>query len=197
MQLGGCAVKAQFHKHQKVWVEAVGAWASVEKIVPTWAKGFDEPVKITYDVGLGRDFSASELRAAEVEELKDHQLGDEWRLMRARNKWQTPDDCAHHPYPGSFPVVVTDAADWGGWRVPGAEYDRDPAKIEYQSRLIARAPKMLLLVKELVAFVGEHTEEAPEEILRLGRAADAIVRSLAEIPAPLDTKDGHEASEAA
>ena len=70
-------MKAQFHKHQKVWVEAVGAWASVEKIVPTWAKGFDEPVKITYDVGLGRDFSASELRAAEVEELKDHQLADE------------------------------------------------------------------------------------------------------------------------
>ncbi len=117
--------------------------------------------------------------------------------MRARNKWQTPDDCAHHPYPGSFPVVVTDAADWGGWRVPGAEYDRDPAKIEYQSRLIARAPKMLLLVKELVAFVGEHTEEAPEEILRLGRAADAIVRSLAEVPAPLETKDARGATEAA
>ena len=190
MQLGGCAVKAQFHKHQKVWVEAVGAWASVEKIVPVWAKGFDEPVKITYDVGLGRDFAAHELRAAEVEELKDHQLGDEWRLMRARNKWQTEDDCAHHPYPGTFPVVVTDAADWGGWRVPGAEYDRDPAKIEYQSRLIARAPKMLLVMKDLAAFVGEHTEESPQEILRLGRAADAIIRSLAEVPAALDAKDG-------
>ncbi|MEO6376951.1 MAG: hypothetical protein ABIO37_02900 [Caulobacteraceae bacterium] len=190
-------MKAQFHKHQKVWVEAVGAWAAVERIVPTWAKGFDEPVKIAYDVGLGRDFAAHELRAAEVEELKDHQLGDEWRLMRARNKWQTEDDCAHHPYPGSFPVVVTDAADWGGWRVPGAEYDRDPAKIEYQSRLIARAPKMLLVLKDLAAFVGEHTEEAPQEILRLGRAADAIIRSLAEVPAALGAKSDGEAEEAA
>ena len=196
MQLGGCAVKAQFHKHQKVWVEAVGAWASVERIVPVWAKGFDEPVKITYDVGLGRDFAAHELRAAEVEELKDHQLGDEWRLMRARNKWQTEDDCAHHPYPGSFPVVVTDAADWGGWRVPGAEYDRDPAKIEHQSRLIARAPKMLLVLKDLAAFVGEHTEEAPGEILRLGRAADAIIRSLAEVPAGLGEQDGKDTAAA-
>ena len=24
--------KAQFHKHQKVWVESVGAWAVVEKL---------------------------------------------------------------------------------------------------------------------------------------------------------------------
>ena len=44
--------KAQFHKHQKVWVEAVGAWASIEKIAPVWAKGFDEPVRITYDLSL-------------------------------------------------------------------------------------------------------------------------------------------------
>ena len=45
--------KAQFHRNQKVWVETVGTWAVIEKIVPVWAKGFDEPVRITYDVGLG------------------------------------------------------------------------------------------------------------------------------------------------
>ena len=180
-------MKAQFHKQQKVWVDSVGAWASIERIIPTWAKGFDEPVKITYDVGLGREFAAHELRAAEVEELKEHQLGDEWRLMRARNKWQTAEDCAHHPHPGTFPVVVTDANDWGGWRTPGAEYDRDPEKIEFQARQIARAPKLLLLAQDLAAFVGEHTEEAPAEVLRLGRAADAIVKSLAQVPAaPVD-----------
>ena len=27
--------KAQFNKHQKVWVDSVGAWAVVEKITPT------------------------------------------------------------------------------------------------------------------------------------------------------------------
>ena len=55
--------KALFHRNQKVWVESVGAWAVVERIVPVWAKGFGEPVRITYDVGLGREFLANELRA--------------------------------------------------------------------------------------------------------------------------------------
>ena len=54
--------KAQFHKNQKVWVESVGAWATIEKIVPIWAKGFDEPVRVSYDVGLGREFAAHELK---------------------------------------------------------------------------------------------------------------------------------------
>ena len=53
--------RAQFQKGQKVWVECVGAWAQIEQVQPVWAKGFDEPVRVTYDVGLGRDFAASEL----------------------------------------------------------------------------------------------------------------------------------------
>src|SRR5581483_7864078 len=57
--------KAQFQRNQKVWVATVGAWAVIEKVVPIWARGFDEPVRITYDVGLGRDFQAQELRAAD------------------------------------------------------------------------------------------------------------------------------------
>ena len=128
--------KAQFHRHQRVWVECVGAWAVIEKIIPVWAKGFGEPVKITYDVGLGREFLANELRG---EDHAEDPAADAaaWRILRARNKWQQPDDCAHHPIPGTYPVVVTDPQDWGGWRVPGAEYDRDPAKIEAQARMIA------------------------------------------------------------
>jgi hypothetical protein len=175
--------KAQFNKHQKVWVEAVGAWAAVEKITPVWAKGFDEPVRITYDVGLGREFLANELRAEDaVEAAADETAGGEWRLMRARNKWQPPEDCAHHPHPGTFPVVVTDKTDWGGWRVPGAEYDRDPYKIEFQARLIAAAPKLLHLARELAAFVGENTDDAPAELIAIGRAANAILKSVAESP---------------
>ena len=178
-------MKAQFHKHQKVWVEAVGAWAAVEKLTPVWAKGFDEPVRITYDVGLGRDFLAHELRAEDaVEELTDDDSSGAWRLMRARNKWQPPEECSHHPFPGTFPVVVTDANDWGGWRTPGAEYDRDPDKIEFQARLIAAAPKLLRLVRDISDFVSEHTDEAPVEVLRLGRAASALLRSIAESPQP-------------
>jgi hypothetical protein len=107
--------------NQKVWVESVGAWAVIEKIVPVWAKGFDEPVRVTYDVGLGREFQGHELRAELDEAAADaaEQSGP-WRLMRARNKWQSEEDCARHPYPGTYPVIVTDDADWGGWRVPGA-----------------------------------------------------------------------------
>ncbi|HWA61362.1 MAG TPA: hypothetical protein VG939_08300, partial [Caulobacteraceae bacterium] len=140
--------KAVFQRNQKVWVESVGAWAVIEKIVPIWAKGFDEPVRVTYEVGLGRPFLANELRPEEAAGGFDHEGGN-WRLLRARNKWQAAEDCAHHPYPGTFPVVVTDLSDWGGWRVPGAEYDRDPFKIEFQARLLAAAPKLMRIAREL------------------------------------------------
>jgi hypothetical protein len=174
--------KAQFHKNQKVWVEAVGAWAVVEKIIPIWSKGFDEPVRITYEVGLGREFRAEELRAADAAADLLTPEGGDWRLMRAKNKWQAPEDCAHHPYPGTFPVVVTDANDWGGWRTPGAEYDRDPHKIERQARLIANAPRLLKLAEELAQSAAEAPEDAPPEVLRLAKAAAAVLRAVNETP---------------
>lgn len=190
--------KAQFQKHQKVWVDSVGAWAVVEKIVPVWAKGFEEPVRITYDIGLGREFTANELRAEDSEEAPaDEEAGRNWRLMRARNKWQQPDDCSHHPYPGTFPVVVTDESDWGGWRVPGSEYDRDPYKIEYQARLIAASPKLLRMARELTAFVGDNTDDAPEELIAIGRAARAVLRSIAETPVPPSLPPGKRSDSAA
>ena len=173
--------KALFHRNQKVWVSTVGTWAVVDKIVPIWARGFDEPVRITYDVGLGREFLGQELRAEEVE--TDESLdGGNWRLLRARNKWQAPEDCGHHPFPGTFPVVVTDNSDWGGWRVPGAEYDRNPRRIEYQARLITSAPALLAIAKELAEMLAE-APEAPPAIEALAQRAAAIQRRLAEIPA--------------
>ena len=175
--------KTQFHRNQKVWVPTVGAWAVIEKIVPIWAKGFDEPVKITYDVGLGREFQAHELQAEDMVASSDGLGEGDWRLMRARNKWQTPEDCAHHPYPGTFPVVVTDANDWGGWRTPGAEYDRDPRKIEYQARLIASAPQLLALARDLIELVADMPEDAPPPVRALAQRAMGIQRKLSEIPA--------------
>ncbi len=172
--------KAQFHRHQKVWVEAVGAWATIDRIIPIWAKGFDEPVRITYDVGLGREFLGHEL----VEEVRSEALaaGDQgnWRILRARNKWQAPEDCSHHPLPGTFPVVVTDPNDWGGWRVPGAEYDRDPHKIEFQARLIACAPRLMALAQALATFVSDAPDEASPELMRLARLCNDTVRQVAD-----------------
>lgn len=177
--------KAQFHRNQKIWVSTVGTWATIEKIVPIWAKGFDEPVRITYDVGLGREFLAHELAAEEEGAQTDGPGGGgPWRLLRARNKWQAPEDCAHHPYPGTFPVVVTDQSDWGGWRVPGAEYDRDPSRIEHQARLITAAPALLDLAQRLADFIGEAPHDAPAELQALARRAGAIGRYLQEPPAP-------------
>ena len=176
--------KALFHKHQKVWVEAVGAWAAIEKIIPIWSKGFDEPVKITYDVGLGREFRSDELKAEEGVENAVIPIGGEWRLLRAKNKWQSPEETAHHPYPGTFPVVVTDPNDWGGWRTPGAEYDRDPVKIEWQARVIANAPNLLRLAQDLADSVGEAPSDAPPELARLAKAAEAIMRAVSEGPMP-------------
>ena len=172
--------RAQFQKGQKVWVECVGAWANIEKVQPVWAKGFDEPVRVTYDVGLGREFLANEL-ALPADEVATAAGMGEWRLLRARNKWQQADDCPHHPFPGTYPVVVTDKADWGGWRVPGAEYDRDPDQIEFQARLIAAAPKLMALAERMVAAVDEAPDDAPPEMQMLARDARTVLKSITDV----------------
>ena len=168
--------KAQFNRHQKVWVEAVGAWAQVERLIPVWARDFDEPVKITYDVGLGREFKAEELRAEDSGIEPAPETGAAWRVLRARNKWQQPEDCGHHPFPGTFPVVVSDPQDWGGWRVPGAEYDRDPGEIEFQARLIANAPKLMAIAQQLREFADDG--DAPAELRTLAKQAEAVLRAV-------------------
>lgn len=179
--------RAQFQKGQKVWVECVGAWAQIEKVQPVWAKGFEEPVRVTYDVGLGREFLGHELLAP-VEDPAA-QATEQWRLLRARNKWQAAEDCPHHPFPGSYPVVVTDAADWGGWRVPGAEYDRDPERIEFQARLIAAAPQLLAVAQALIDAVDEAPEDAPPEARALARQARTVVKGITDVlAAPSSTQ---------
>ncbi|WP_372706228.1 hypothetical protein [Brevundimonas sp.] len=171
--------RAQFQKGQKVWVECVGTWAQIEKVQPVWAKGFEEPVRVTYDVGLGREFLGHELLLPTEDPAAN--ISEHWRLMRARNKWQTADDWTHHPFPGTCPVVVTDKADWGGWRVPGAEYDRDPDQIEFQARLIAASPRLLALAERLAASVGEAPDDAPTEMQSLARAARELLKSVNDV----------------
>ena len=174
--------KTVFQKNQRVWVESVGCWATVEKIVPIWAKGFDEPVRVTYDLGLGREFQAHELKAEDKADPQASPDGD-WRVLRARNKWQQEGDCAHHPYPGTYPVVVTDPNDWDGWRTPGAEYDRDPHKMEYQARLIASAPRLHTIAREVLTLVADSPEDAPPVLTALAQKIVAIERYLQETPA--------------
>jgi hypothetical protein len=169
--------KAQFHKNQRVYVKPVGTWALIEHVVPHWAKGIDEPIRIHYDVGLGREFAAEELQSEEP--MADNAAApgavEHWRVVRARNKWQPAEDCSRHPVPGTYPVVVTGEAEWGGWRVPGAEYDLNPARTEQQARLIASAPQLAAFASGLVDWVRKSGEDMPESLAELAHAAQDLL----------------------
>ncbi|MFS2318166.1 hypothetical protein RMQ97_09530 [Maricaulis sp. D1M11] len=171
--------KAVFHKHQRVFVRPVGTWALIEHVKPQWVKDVEEPVRIFYDCGLGRDFTTDELAS----EQSDAPQTGSWRLLRARNKWQSAEECARHPFPGTFPVVVTDKMDWGGWRVPAAEYDRDPDRIEAQARLMTQAPQLLDVVRNLIAQT-EGDADLPAPLAELSARARDILRVVDTRPQP-------------
>jgi hypothetical protein len=172
--------KALFHKNQRVYVKPVGTWAPIERVVPHWVKGIDEPIRIHYDLGLGREFTAEELSGEEVSrDDKPAVHTQTWRITRARNKWQPTQDCASHPVPGTFPVVMTDETDWGGWRVPGAEYERDPARTEEQARLIANAPQLAAFASSLVEWARKSGEDMPSGLAELAHHAQDILTEVA------------------
>lgn len=175
--------KASFHKNQKVFVKPVGTWAVVERVLPQWVKGLEEPLKIHYDVGLGREFAASELMAdkqgASIDDLADL---DNWRINRAPNRWRNSEEVPNHPHPGTYPIVTTDEKDWGGWRVPSAEYDRDPQRIEFQARMIQSAPHLMRVAKALAQFGHQNADDMPAELLDLAKKATTLLRRIYETP---------------
>jgi len=165
--------KAVFHKHQRVYVGPVGTWALIEQVKPHWVKDVEEPIRVTYDCGLGRDFTADELCAEQADSVE----AGHWRVLRAKNKWQTIEECAGHPFPGTFPVVVTEAMDWGGWRVPAAEYDRDPHRVEAQARLLANSPRLLEIAEQLAGLASEETE-MPSALAELARRVENVLKDV-------------------
>lgn len=171
--------KAQFHKNQRVYVRPVGTWATIERIVPQWVKDMDEPLRIHYDVGLGRDFAARELETEEVATLSVADPGmEEWHVVRVANKWRSAEDCPNHPVPGTHPVVVTGSHEGGGWRVPGVEYDLTPDRVELQAKVIAAAPKMLVLLRRLADYARHNPENLPDDVMGLASDGDALVSSI-------------------
>lgn len=166
--------RAVFQKGQRVFVKPLGAWAEIERIVPQWVRGVEEPLRVHYDVGLGREFTAAEL-SAEVRTTPDQDGTEHWRLVRLANRWHSEADGVrrNHPFPGTYPVVMTDEMDWGGWRVPAAEYDRSPERIEHQARIIANAQRMLRLTRRL-SDLALDTAGAPS----LVEEANAILRDV-------------------
>ena len=179
--------KALFHKSQRVFVKPVGTWALIEKVIPHWVKDVEEPLRVTYDVGLGRDFTAGELVSEDVmqgrnrsDDEKNAAL-EQWRIQRAKNRWQSDNDVAAHPFPGTFPVIVTDENDWGGWRVPGSEYDRDPHRIEYQARLIVNSPRMLRMCRLFAEFGAENPEDVPKPLKPMIRECQLVLRHVYDV----------------
>ena len=93
--------KALFHKNQRVFVKPVGTYALVERVIPHWVKDVPEPLRVTYDVGLGRDFTGGEL----VSESKLHERkgqsedaldGEQWRISA----------CAIAGRMGKLPAII-------------------------------------------------------------------------------------------
>ena len=171
--------QAAFHKNQRVFVKPVGTWAIVERVLPQWVKGLDAPLRVHYDVGLGREFSASELVAdAGADPLSDTELTASWRIKRAPNRRLESSESPHHPHPGTYPIITTDEKSWGGWRVPSAEYDRDPHRIEFQARVIECAPHLMQSASALVRYAQDNREDLPAELLSLAKAASALLRRI-------------------
>jgi hypothetical protein len=168
--------KALFHKGQRVFVKTVGTWAVIERVTPQWVKGVEEPLRISYDVGLGREFQAHELSAANREPPRpDLIVAENWRVLRASNRLSTEARDPRHPHPGTFPVVATDEKDWGGWRVPMAEYDRDPQRIELQARIMANGQHLMRVALSLVEFTQDFPDDTPGGLLDLARQAEIVL----------------------
>jgi hypothetical protein len=73
-----------FEKGQRVYVRPLGCWATIERILPQWVKGVEAPLKIFYDVGLGRDFASGELAPfqADRQQSAGGFASAEWRVRR-------------------------------------------------------------------------------------------------------------------
>lgn len=168
--------RAQFHKNQRVYVRPVGTWALVERVIPHWTKGLEEPLRVFYDVGLGREFGADELQGESTEISGRSEAEERWRVVRGPNKWQSATETASHPYPGTHPVVVTGEAEWGGWRVSGAEYAGSPDRMEHQAKLIASSPRLASIVRQLHEWARQSSGQVPDSLQSLVQeSADAVL----------------------
>lgn len=183
--------KAVFHKGQRVYVKPVATWAVVEQVLPQWVKGVEEPLRVAYDVGLGREFQAHELVGEDRSPEKPDLLETEnWRILRAANRLSAESRDARHPFPGTYPVVVTDEKDWGGWRVPMAEYDRHPARIELQARIIANGMRLMRVARELAEFASEYPQETAGQLQELARQAEVLLSGIYHDPTDPVSLDG-------
>jgi hypothetical protein len=73
---------------------------------------------------------------------------------------------------------VTGSHEGGGWRVPGVEYDMTPERVELQAKVIAAAPKMMVLLSRLADCARQNPENLPDDVMTLAGDADALVSGI-------------------
>ena len=130
-------------------------------------------------VGLGRDFVATELQTEESTTLSQvDPTMEEWRVVRAQNKWRSAEECSSHPYPGTFPVIMTNTVEGGGWRVPGTEYDFAPERIEMQARIMASGPQFMGMLRRLVDYANTNPENMPNDLMELAHDAETSLKQV-------------------
>ena len=180
--------KALFHKSQRVYVKPVGTWALIEKVVPHWVKDVDEPLRVTYECGLGREFQAHELASEHARDVSGHledesdMLLEHWHIVRKPAHWRRElRGLEMTAVPETFPVVVTDEGEWGGWRVPGAAYDRDPQRVEHQARMIVNTPELVRLARRMAEIAFENPNDLPSDMLPLLKRAAGILRQIYQV----------------
>ncbi len=177
--------KALFHKSQRVFVKPVGTWAVIEQVVPHWVKDVNEPLRITYDCGLGRPFHAHELVSEQtvhnqnrVSDDDEDMMLEHWNVERRLIKWRPSEFGVTLANPGTYPVVATDEGGTGGWRVGGAEYDRDPQRVEHQARMIVHTPDLMRLARKIAEFASANPDELPLELKQVAQHCAMILRDV-------------------
>ena len=177
--------KALFHKSQRVFVKPVGTWAVIEQVVPHWVKDVNEPLRITYDCGLGRPFHAHELVSEQtvhnqnrVSDDDEGMMLEHWNVERRLIKWRPSEFGVTLANPGTYPVVATDEGGTGGWRVGGAEYDRDPKRVEHQARMIVHTPDLMRLARKIAEFASAKPDELPLELKQVAQNCAMILRDV-------------------
>ncbi|WP_370169736.1 MULTISPECIES: hypothetical protein [Hyphomonas] len=181
--------KAVFHKAQRVFVKPVGTWALIEQVIPHWVKDVDEPLRVTYECGLGRSFQAHELSADDTSPTEtrlhrpenDEIMLEHWHIVRRKAKWRARIGGPDLSEVGTFPVVITDEEDLSGWRVSGGEYDRDPQRIEHQARMIACTPDLLQTARQVADQYEESPDAFPPELKTVAQRCASILRFVYEL----------------
>ena len=168
--------KAVFHKGQRVYVKPVATWATIESVRPQWVKGVEEPLRVTYDVGLGRDFQAHELAAEKPSPKPDLIETENWRILRAVNRLsqdaRDPPSLSRH-----LSSRRHGRKDWGGWRVPMAEYDRDPQRVSINPAC-SRTRFVYAGCAELIEFAQDYPHETPGQLSDLARQAEMVLSAV-------------------